>query len=87
MVEGTAYPLPDPGRSGLLATLMARPRRILSVQELASAGLDVQGDEKVVRSALTHHIHRLHSKLEADLNKPRIQTIRGGGYQFEPSGR
>jgi DNA-binding response OmpR family regulator len=76
------------GEVDVLATLMTRPGRALTVQELAATGSDAEESEDVVRSAVLHHIHRLRAKLEADPGQPcLIRTIRGIGYMYQANRR
>lgn len=65
----------------LLQTLMARPGRVFSREELLDR-LYPNG-EPVVDRVVDVHIGKLRRKIECDVNQPSfIRTVRGIGYQF-----
>ena len=73
---------------GLLVALMDQAGNVLSGRELASAMHGYDLGEQADRSAVSHCIHRLRRKIEADPSKPRlIRTVRGRGYIFLSSDR
>ncbi|HEX5615836.1 MAG TPA: response regulator transcription factor [Acidimicrobiia bacterium] len=68
----------------LLACLGARPRRTLTREELLR---DAWGSSGAWQSAatVTEHVRRLRTKLaESTGGGPRITTVRGVGYRFDP---
>lgn len=74
--------------AGLLAALIDQAGKVLSARELASAMQGYDPGEQAGRSAVSHCIHRLRRKIEADPSKPRlIRTVRGRGYVFLSSDR
>ena len=90
MVNGDSGRTADLTRSevGLLAALMDQAGNVLSGRELASAMHGYDLGEQADRSAVSHCIHRLRRKIEADPSKPRlIRTVRGRGYVFMSSDR
>ena len=68
----------------LLDTLVSRPQRVLSREQLvALVWKDFYGDERLVDA----HIYRLRKRLiAAGLNPCPIVTVRGTGYAFRPEG-
>jgi len=76
-----------PGETEVLLALMQHPGQVLTMGELGRALTGVPVEEHSVRSAVTHLIHRLRSKLEQDPAHPHlIRTIRGVGYLYQPKG-
>lgn len=62
----------------LLVTLMRRPRRVFTRDELLDL---VWGDEKDVgQNAVERYISYLRSKIDEGFGKTLIQTVRGAGY-------
>jgi DNA-binding response OmpR family regulator len=62
----------------LLVTLLRRPRRVFTRDELLDL---VWGDEKEVgQNAVERYISYLRGKIDEGFSKPLIQTIRGAGY-------
>jgi two-component system response regulator MprA len=62
----------------LLVTLMRRPRRVFTRDELLDL---VWGDEKDVgQNAVERYISYLRSKIDEGFGKALIQTVRGAGY-------
>ncbi len=71
-----------PHEYALLETLMARPGRIFTREELLR-GLYPAGDAVVIERVVDVHIGKLRQKIEPDPAKPRhILTVRGIGYRF-----
>lgn len=65
----------------LLETLMSRPGRVFSREELLSRLYP--GGEAVVDRVVDVHIGKLRRKIESDAARPHfIRTVRGIGYQF-----
>lgn len=69
----------------LLAFLAAHPRHVFTRSQLLAhvwqSSSSWQGEATV-----TEHVHRLRHKIEADPAHPRLlRTVRGVGYQLEPS--
>ena len=67
----------------LLHTLISRPRRVLTREELMDT---VWGYRSALETGtLTVHIRRLREKLEDDPSRPRfLETVWGVGYRFVP---
>src|SRR5439155_4245339 len=67
----------------LLRTLISRPRRVLTREELMDS---VWGHRAALETGtLTVHIRRLREKLEDDPSRPRfLETVWGVGYRFVP---
>ncbi len=71
-----------PHEYALLETLMARPGRIFTREELLR-GLYPAGDAVVIERVVDVHIGKLRQKIEPDPAQPRhILTVRGIGYRF-----
>ena len=69
----------------LLAFLATHPNRVYSREQLLGHAWDP--DVYVDPRTVDVHIRRLRSRIEADPAHPRhIQTLRGAGYRFSPSG-
>lgn len=67
----------------LLAYLVQRPGRVVSVRELLSA---VWGSTHYSTESVKWHIASLRKKIETAPHSPtRIVTVWGSGYRFEPS--
>lgn len=80
--EGVQLPLKE---FELLEMLLRNAGRVLTRMQLIDRvwGSDYVGDTKT----LDVHIKRLRAKIESDPADPRhIETVRGLGYKFEPSG-
>jgi DNA-binding response OmpR family regulator len=68
----------SPLEYNLLVTLLRRPRRVFTRDELLDL---VWGDEKDVgQNAVERYISYLRSKVDDGFGKPLIQTVRGAGY-------
>ncbi len=85
LVAGALVDL-TPKEFDLLAFLVSAPRRVFSRAELLDrvwgSALEWQNPATV-----TEHVRRLRYKIEADPTSPCwLQTVRGVGYRFEPSG-
>lgn len=66
----------------LLETLMARPGRVFSREELLDR-LYPHGEAVVIDRVVDVHIGKLRQKIEPDSAKPKyILTVRGMGYKF-----
>ncbi|MGC2243406.1 MAG: winged helix-turn-helix domain-containing protein, partial [Candidatus Aquilonibacter sp.] len=62
----------------LLVTLLRRPRRVFTRDELLDL---VWGNEKDVgQNAVERYISYLRSKVDEGFARPLIQTVRGAGY-------
>ena len=62
----------------LLVTLLRRPRRVFSRDELLD---EVWGDEADVGTgAVERYISYLRGKVDEGFDRPLIQTVRGAGY-------
>jgi len=61
----------------LLVTLMRRPRRVFTREELLD---EVWGDADVGTGAVERYISYLREKVDEGFERPLIQTIRGAGY-------
>ena len=62
----------------LLVTMLRRPRRVFTRDELLDL---VWGDEKDVgQNAVERYISYLRGKIDEGFSKPLIQTVRGAGY-------
>ena len=76
------------GESAVLTSLMTRPNRVLSCEQLAKASWGYNLTESEAQSVIRPTISRLRQKLETDPRKPRlIRTVRGRGYIFRPERR
>lgn len=68
----------SPLEFGLLLTLIKRPRRVFTRDELLDL---VWGNEKDVgQNAVERYISYLRAKLDEGFGQPLIQTVRGAGY-------
>jgi two-component system, OmpR family, response regulator MtrA len=61
----------------LLVTLMRRPRRVFTREELLD---QVWGDADVGTGAVERYISYLRGKVDEGFDRPLIQTVRGAGY-------
>ncbi|MGA8326128.1 MAG: response regulator transcription factor [Candidatus Cybelea sp.] len=61
----------------LLVTLLRRPRRVFTREELLDA---VWGDADVGTGAVERYISYLRGKVDEGFDRPLIQTVRGAGY-------
>lgn len=61
----------------LLVTLLRRPRRVFTREELLDA---VWGDADVGTGAVERYISYLRGKVDEGFERPLIQTVRGAGY-------
>jgi two-component system response regulator MtrA len=61
----------------LLVTLMRRPRRVFTREELIDT---VWGDADVGTGAVERYISYLREKVDAGFERPLIATVRGAGY-------
>jgi len=61
----------------LLVTLMRRPRRVFTREELLD---QVWGDADVGTGAVERYISYLRGKVDGGFDRPLIQTVRGAGY-------
>jgi DNA-binding response OmpR family regulator len=61
----------------LLVTLLRRPRRVFTREELLDA---VWGDTDVGTGAVERYISYLRGKVDDGFERPLIQTVRGAGY-------
>ena len=61
----------------LLVTLLRRPRRVFTREELLDA---VWGDADVGTGAVERYISYLRGKVDDGFERPLIQTVRGAGY-------
>jgi DNA-binding response OmpR family regulator len=61
----------------LLVTLLRRPRRVFTREELLEA---VWGDAEVGTGAVERYISYLRGKVDDGFERPLIQTVRGAGY-------
>ncbi len=61
----------------LLVTLMRRPRRVFTREELLDA---VWSDAEVGTGAVERYISYLRGKVDDGFERPLIQTVRGAGY-------
>jgi two-component system response regulator MprA len=62
----------------LLVTLLRRPRRVFTRDELLD--LVWGNDKEVGQNAVERYISYLRSKIDEGFGKPLIQTVRGAGY-------
>jgi DNA-binding response OmpR family regulator len=68
----------SPLEYNLLVTLIRRPKRVFTREELLDL---VWGDEKdVTTSAVERYISYLRAKVDDGFDRPLIQTVRGAGY-------
>ncbi|MBI5442411.1 MAG: response regulator transcription factor [Deltaproteobacteria bacterium] len=69
----------------LLAFLVKHPNRVYTREQLLSNAWDQSG--YVDPRTVDVHIRRLRSRIESDPSQPcRIETVRGAGYRFNPTG-
>ena len=69
----------------LLAFLVRHPRQVFSRAQLLQQ-VWLSEPEWKGEATVTEHVHRLRHKIEADPSRPRrLRTVRGVGYQLEPS--
>jgi DNA-binding response OmpR family regulator len=61
----------------LLVTLLRRPRRVFTREELLD---EVWGDADVGTGAVERYISYLRGKVDDGFDRPLIQTVRGAGY-------
>jgi two-component system response regulator MtrA len=61
----------------LLVTLMRRPRRVFTREELLD---QVWGDADVGTGAVERYVSYLRCKVDEGFDRPLIQTVRGAGY-------
>ncbi len=61
----------------LLVTLLRRPRRVFTREELLD---EVWGDADVGTGAVERYISYLRGKVDEGFDRPLIQTVRGAGY-------
>ena len=67
----------------LLAFLTANPGRSFSHEQLLAAVWDSSADWQSP-STVSEHVYRLRRKLRLTDARPRIATVRGVGYRFDP---
>ncbi len=67
----------SPLEYALLVTLMRRPRRVFTREELLD---EVWGDSDVGTGAVERYISYLRGKVDDGFDRPLIQTVRGAGY-------
>jgi DNA-binding response OmpR family regulator len=67
----------SPLEYNLLITLLRRPRRVFTREELLD---QVWGDADVGTGAVERYISYLREKIDAGFDRPLIQTVRGAGY-------
>ena len=67
----------SPLEYALLVTLMRRPRRVFTRDELLD---EVWGDSDVGTGAVERYISYLREKVDEGFERPLIQTVRGAGY-------
>lgn len=67
----------SPLEYALLVTLMRRPRRVFTREELLD---EVWGDSDVGTGAVERYISYLRGKVDEGFERPLIQTVRGAGY-------
>ena len=67
----------------LLAFLAASPDRVFSRKELLERVWHVQ-DDWLGADTVTEHVRRLRRRIDSDQVIPRITTLRGAGYRFDP---
>jgi len=67
----------SPLEYALLVTLMRRPRRVFTREELLD---EVWGDSDVGTGAVERYISYLRGKVDEGFDRPLIQTVRGAGY-------
>lgn len=84
-VDGAPVAL-TPSEFTLLRTLMARPGRVFSREELLNRLKG--GDADVVDRVIDVHVGNLRQKIEADPSSPRyLKTVHGVGYRLaDPAG-
>jgi two-component system response regulator MtrA len=61
----------------LLVTLLRRPRRVFTREELLD---EVWGDADVGTGAVERYVSYLRGKVDEGFDRPLIQTVRGAGY-------
>jgi len=74
--DGTRLDL-SPLEYDLLVTLLRRPRRVFTREELLD---EVWGDADVGPGAVERYISYLRGKVDGGFDRPLIQTVRGAGY-------
>lgn len=74
--NGTRLDL-SPLEYDLLVTLLRRPRRVFTREELLD---EVWGDADVGPGAVERYISYLRGKVDGGFDRPLIQTVRGAGY-------
>ena len=67
----------------LLVYLATRPGRSFTHEQLLSAVWESSSDWQSV-STVSEHVYRLRRKLRLEDGRPRISTVRGVGYRFDP---
>jgi two-component system, OmpR family, response regulator ArlR len=67
----------SPLEYNLLVTLLRRPRRVFTREELLD---EVWGDADVGTGAVERYISYLREKVDEGFDRPLIQTVRGAGY-------
>lgn len=67
----------SPLKYNLLVTLLRRPRRVFTREELLD---EVWRDADVGTGAVERYISYLREKVDAGFDRPLIQTVRGAGY-------
>ncbi len=67
----------SPLEFNLLVTLLRRPRRVFTREELLDA---VWGDADVGTGAVERYVSYLRGKVDEGFERPLIQTVRGAGY-------
>ena len=67
----------SPLEFNLLVTLLRRPRRVFTREELLDA---VWGDADVGTGAVERYVSYLRGKVDEGFDRPLIQTVRGAGY-------
>jgi DNA-binding response OmpR family regulator len=67
----------SPLEYALLVTLIRRPRRVFTREELLD---EVWGDAQVGTGAVERYISYLRGKIDEGHDRPLVQTVRGAGY-------
>ena len=67
----------------LLVHLATSPGRSFTHEQLLSAVWESSSDWQSV-STVSEHVYRLRRKLRLEEGRPRISTVRGVGYRFDP---
>jgi len=71
------------GETAILASLMARPNKVFSCQQLASSAWGYELAERQAQSVVRPYISRLRRKFQAVVTGSRlIRTVRKRGYHF-----